>query len=173
MSNNLIYQDKRIFKCPECLEMFKSQKDLLTHQEKMEHYPKKVFICPICPEMFKSQKDLQTHQEKMEHFPKEDFICPKCNQIFKTISDKNFHLSIRHLDSFPCRFCLKKFETKEELIKHIEICPKNTSPKNKSLNSNDSEQHYCFPTGYDKSTDMYRSPSSIPGITGMLPGRRH
>ena len=59
-----------------------------------------------------------------------ELVCEKCGEVLPSEKEMNEHIQahIRAAEMFKCESCSTNFNTKEELVKHME----NVHPKNKS-----------------------------------------
>jgi len=75
------------------------------------------FPCDMCEKKFKSNYDLTRHRDSVHLGNKA--ACPMCG---KRISNLNQHIRVVHKQiKFNCTLCIKKYNTKSELHKHIKV----------------------------------------------------
>ena len=117
------YERKVNFQCSTCPKVFIHKSDLVKHSE--THSTATNFKCSSgdCKKEFKYEKNLKAHIKK--HNNPETFLCSQCGKSLSsqfTLDDHIFrvHGSIKAV--FKCKLCLKCFNVKSNLSRHVRTC---------------------------------------------------
>ena len=134
--------DNKIYKCPNCKQLFETAIDLESHIEKVHeekksckyqdcddifsqkgdsnYEEKKSFKCTICDKSFIDEAGLLRHIA-VEHEVKIPFKCSKCDQILNDKTLLQRHLNKIHgiKEDLYCNICDCSFRLKKSLRKHF------------------------------------------------------
>ena len=109
--------EDEIFRCEECLKIFKKKKDLRGH--KYAAHKVDVRICEVCSGEYKNQTALKQHL-RLVHGPTETVSCELCFKSFKNITRlKHHHLDVHKVDNTSCPDCGKTFKNRFLMKKHL------------------------------------------------------
>ncbi|KAF6241014.1 hypothetical protein HO173_000808 [Letharia columbiana] len=115
------------FKCDQCPQSFKHNRDLERHQRT---HLKRPFECDQCFRSYKRNHDLRRHQRTHLERPERPFKCDQCAQSFKRNHDLKRHQRTHlKVDLFTCPVCEKSFSRKDVLQRHLRDidCDKSTA----------------------------------------------
>ncbi|XP_072153160.1 uncharacterized protein [Bemisia tabaci] len=132
------------FQCPKCKSAFSDPYDLKYHLRVHSENPK--YSCKYCNKAFRNPARVVIHERS--HTKERPFVCDTCGKSFITIQSMKLHVRIhtgekphgckycekkfrsipsamshqkRHRDGtrmFQCDFCLRMFETNDQLVAH-------------------------------------------------------
>ncbi|GAU92757.1 hypothetical protein RvY_04800 [Ramazzottius varieornatus] len=112
------YRRLRKISCDQCGKKFRSEESLVVHKQQL-HSGEVIreFSCKQCQKKFLTFAALRSH----ENFHKEKgFVCPVCTQMFSGSMLLNVHSEVHRVDGkFPCRVCLKVYDSWLILSRHM------------------------------------------------------
>ena len=122
----------RVFSCPNCKKSFSSKFKLSRHQ--LIHGGERQYRCTICDRSFHRKDHLKNHHQI--HAPNKQFQCPKpgCGKEYNSYMSYRKHCAFHSAEEgdLQCKFCLKMFDNKEELLYHLKEHVGTRSVKNPS-----------------------------------------
>ena len=130
------------FKCEECDEVFKNQKNLSRH--KMKHDNVTPFkTCELCGKGFQSLERLKAHIKYHSKAPLEKvFSCSEC--AFTTVYENSLskHMKTVHCEEkpFECSLCHKTFKLEYLMKRHFKL-----------IHTNEAERYPCDQCSYTTS----------------------
>lgn len=110
------------YKCDHCKKSFTSKFKLVRHV--LIHSDKKPFQCSVCERTFHRKDHLNNHV-KVHSPSKKVHVCekPDCKKEYTSSLSYKKHLALHEAEegNLECQICLKKFETKNEIMYHLKI----------------------------------------------------
>lgn len=110
------------YKCEHCKKAFTSKFKLVRHV--LIHSDKKPFSCSVCERTFHRKDHLNNHV-KVHSPSKKIHVCekPDCKKEYTSSLSYKKHLALHEAEegNLECQICLKKFESKSEIMYHLKI----------------------------------------------------
>ncbi|KRT85928.1 zinc finger protein [Oryctes borbonicus] len=110
------------YKCEHCKKSFTSKFKLVRHV--LIHSDKKPFSCTVCERTFHRKDHLNNHV-KVHSPSKKVHICekPDCKKEYTSSLSYKKHLALHEAEegNLECQICLRKFDTKSEIMYHLKI----------------------------------------------------
>ena len=143
---------KKIFKCSECLKVFKAACDIVRHLP--QHSSEKNYLCEFCNMAFTHKSNLTRHRENKHsqaEGPKEKFRCQYCGKEYKDKSSLKTHEELKHEEKrYQCDTCGMDFAYKQYLKRHIAVDHEGQNPIKHTcticgkgfINTNNYRAHY-------------------------------
>ena len=114
--------------CEICGKMFSTEKKRKKH-EWGQHTSSidKNFACCDCGKTFLHKSELRKHE--IVHSDLKNFACDLCPKKFKRLKHLRDHVRVHSIDavSYECTYCMKTFNVKSNLTRHIKNCHTNVS----------------------------------------------
>ena len=76
----------------------------------------KTFKCNICGKSYRGNSGLKVHM--MFHTGRFPFWCAECQKGFTCKGNYEYHIAKHEGRSFPCDLCVKRFQSKQNLMRH-------------------------------------------------------
>lgn len=110
------------YKCEHCKKSFTSKFKLVRHV--LIHSDKKPFSCSVCERTFHRKDHLNNHV-KVHSPSKKIHVCekPDCKKEYTSSLSYKKHLALHEAEegNLECQICLRKFESKNEIMYHLKI----------------------------------------------------
>ena len=76
----------------------------------------KTYKCNICGKSYRGNSGLKVHM--MFHTGRFPFWCTECQKGFTCKGNYEYHIAKHEGRSFPCDLCVKRFQSKQNLLRH-------------------------------------------------------
>ena len=76
----------------------------------------KTYKCNICGKSYRGNSGLKVHM--MFHTGRFPFWCAECQKGFTCKGNYEYHIAKHEGRSFPCDLCVKRFQSKQNLMRH-------------------------------------------------------
>ena len=115
------------------------------------HYRGVHLYCMKCDKSFYEKSDLTNHMLKVHEHTSKTQTCKFCYKVFQG----RIHVHYRAVHFYCSEECDQQFETKEEILHHLESC----HPDDKSIKHYMKKSYSCklCDSTFRKSTDLYKS----------------
>ena len=129
LETHLTTHTRMQFVCRACHYSFMNQEQLVEHNNKKDSH-----LCDQCGRVFGTKHNLKEHKlavHKVSVSPLRMFRCslPSCSKSFFRRVHLESHINTKHTGEKPynCEKCLKRFESRTGMARHMSKCDKGTN----------------------------------------------